>query len=124
MQRQAYSVLVLSFVCIQLQAASLSMHVVILHKHATPLVHFLQESEQNQPAAGQGSVTERAGSLSPPMSPFGGDQLQAAAERTAVTDARFSSLQRLSGTASTSDTRTQQVTCSFNHAVSYSKCEQ
>ena len=49
------------------------------------------------------------------MSPFGADQLQAAAERTAVTDARFSSLQRLSGTASTSDTGTQQVSCSFIH---------
>lgn len=83
-------------------------------------VYFLQESEQNQPAASQGSMTERTGSLSPsnqapPGGPFGGHQLQAAAERTAVTDARFSSLQRLSGTASTSDTGTQQVSWSFIH---------
>ncbi len=84
------------------------------------LVYFLQESEQNQPAASQGSMTERTGSLSPPMSPFGGDQLQAAADRTAVTDARFSSLQRLSGTASTSDTGTQQVSCSFIHTLFHS----
>ncbi len=77
----------------------------------------MQESEQNQLAANQGSMTERTGSLSPPISPFGGDQLQAAAERTAVTDARFSSLQRLSGTASTSDTGTQQVSCSFIHTL-------
>ena len=96
------------------------MHVAIPHKHATPLVYFLQESEQNQAAASQGSLTGRTGSLSPPMSPFGGDQLQAAAERTAVTDARFSSLQRLSGTASTSDTGTQQVSCSFVHTLFHS----
>ena len=97
------------------------MHVTIsVPKYAMLLVYFLQESEQNQAAASQGSLTERTGCLSPPMSPFGGDQLQAAAERTAVTDARFSSLQRLSGTASTSDTGTQQVSCSFVHTLLHS----
>lgn len=112
---------VLSFVRTQLHAVAVSMHVAIpVPKYAMPLVYFLQESEQNQAAASQGSLTGRTGSLSPPMSPFGGDQLQAAAERTAVTDARFSSLQRLSGTASTSDTGTQQVSCSIVHTLFHS----
>jgi hypothetical protein len=88
----------------------------IHRRYAMPLVYLLQESEQHQPAASQGGMIERTGSLSPPLSPFGGDQLQAAAERTAVTDARFSSLQRLSGTASTSDTGTQQASHSFIHS--------
>ncbi|DBA89209.1 hypothetical protein WJX77_000076 [Trebouxia sp. C0004] len=73
------------------------------------------ESEQHQPAASQGGVAEGIDSVSPPMSPFGGDQLQAAAERTAVTDARFSSLQRLSGAASTSDAGTQQAGPPFSN---------
>ena len=59
--------------------------------------------------------------VSPPLSPFAVVGVQAAAERTmAVDDGRFSSLQRLSGSASTS----QQV-CSLGvgfggsvHAVS------
>ena len=52
--------------------------------------------------------------VSPPLSPFAVVGVQAAAERTApVDDARFSSLQRLSGTASTS----QQV-CSVSSILS------
>ncbi len=41
------------------------MHVAIPHKYAVPLVYFQQESEQNQPAASQGSMAEGTCSLKP-----------------------------------------------------------
>lgn len=66
-----------------------------------------QEAPQEQVGAGHELQVEKADSSSPPLSPFGVTTVQAAADRTSVTDGRFSSIQRLSGTPSTS--QPQQV---------------
>ena len=61
-------------------------------------------------------AVSRTGSLSPPLSPFSGADMQAAAERTtAAADGRFSSLQRLSGTASTSQPAFSPHQVIFSH---------
>ncbi len=73
----------------------------------------VQEPQQDQPGVNQDEVAQRTGSVSPPLSPFAISHVQAAADRTEATDGRFSSLQRLSGTASTSrpESGAQQVVC-------------
>ncbi|KAL3160650.1 hypothetical protein ABBQ32_010571 [Trebouxia sp. C0010 RCD-2024] len=61
------------------------------------------DAAQDTAGPSQPGGAERTGSLSPPMSPFAVSGVQAAADRTAAADdGRFSSLQRLSGSASTS----------------------
>lgn len=82
------------------------------------LLTWQADAAQDTAGPSQPGGAERTGSLSPPMSPFAVSGVQAAADRTAAADdGRFSSLQRLSGSASTS----QQVCHVLHTARAYIK---